>query len=87
MVAPPWWAAGYATEGVAAVVKALFDQGVDAVVANVFTDNDASAKVLTRLGFVYEGDGEEWSAGRGAAAPVWRYRLTREGRDAAARAG
>lgn len=87
MVAPPWWTVGYATEGVAAVLDALFDQGVEAVTATVFTDNDASAKVLTRLGFAYEGDGEEWSAGRGAAAPVWRYRLTRKARDAAAPKG
>jgi RimJ/RimL family protein N-acetyltransferase len=87
MVGPPWRKTGYATEGVAAVVDALFEDGVAAVTANVFIDNDASAKVLTRLGFAYEGDGEEWSAGRGAAAPVWRYRLTRKARDAAAIAG
>lgn len=87
MVAPAWRKTGYATEGVAAVVDALFDQGVPAVTAVVFTDNEASAKVLTRLGFAYEGDDEEWSAGRGATAPVWRYRLTRAARDAAAREG
>lgn len=87
MVGPPWRNTGYATEGVAAVVDALFNDGVEAVTANVFIDNDASAKVLTRLGFAYEGDGEEWSAGRGVAAPVWRYRLTRAARDAAAASG
>jgi RimJ/RimL family protein N-acetyltransferase len=77
MVAPAWRNGGHATSGVAAVVRAQFDAGVDAIIANVFTDNDASARVLTRLGFAYEGEGEEWSAGRGAAAPCWRYRLTR----------
>ena len=61
----------------------LLDGGVAEVTANVFTDNETSARVLTRVGFAYEGDGMEWSAGRGAAAPCWRYRLTRERREAA----
>ncbi|MFT6774743.1 MAG: RimJ/RimL family protein N-acetyltransferase [Paracoccaceae bacterium] len=83
MVAPAWWNTGYATAGVAAALKAQFASGIDAVTANVFTDNDASARVLTRLGFAYEGEGEEYSAGRGGVAPCWRYRLTRARFDAA----
>ena len=76
MVAPAWRNTGCATEGVAAAVDLLFADGAGAVTANVFTDNEASARVLTRVGFAYEGEGMEWSAGRGAAAPVWRYRLS-----------
>ncbi|MGG7566190.1 GNAT family N-acetyltransferase [Rhodovulum sp. DZ06] len=83
MVGPPWRNTGCATEGVAAAVDALFDAGAETVTANVFTDNQTSARVLTRVGFAYEGDGMEWSAGRGAAAPCWRYRLTRAARAAA----
>ena len=83
MVGPPWRNTGCATEGVAAAADALLDGGVAEVTANVFTDNETSARVLTRVGFAYEGDGMEWSAGRGAAAPCWRYRLTRERREAA----
>lgn len=71
---------GCATEGVAAAAEALFAMGAEAVTAHVFTDDSVAAKVLTRLGFVYEGDGMDWSAGRGATAPSWRYRLTRSGR-------
>lgn len=83
MVGPPWRNTGCATEGVGAAVDALFDGGAEAVIANVFSDNESSGRVLTRVGFAYEGDGMEWSAGRGAAAPCWRYRLTRAARAAA----
>jgi RimJ/RimL family protein N-acetyltransferase len=76
-VGPPFWNTGYATEAVGAVVGHLFEAGAEAVTAVVFHDNEISARVLTRLGFAYEGDGETFCAARGAVAPVWRYRLDR----------
>ncbi len=76
-VAPPFWNAGYATEAVAAVCAHLFKAGAKALVAEVFHDDAASARLLSRLGFAYMGDGEAWSGVRGGAAPVWRYRLER----------
>ncbi|MEC9435122.1 MAG: GNAT family N-acetyltransferase [Pseudomonadota bacterium] len=79
VVGPPFWNTGYATEAAMAVCGALFDAGAEAIVAQVYQDNAAaSAHVLTRAGFDYTGDGEAFSAARGAAAPVWRYRLDRE---------
>ncbi|MEO1688435.1 MAG: GNAT family N-acetyltransferase [Pseudomonadota bacterium] len=76
-VGPPFWNAGYATEGVRAVAEALFQAGAEALTAVVFHDNPISAKVLSRLGFAYQGDGEAFCNARGAVAPVWRYRLER----------
>lgn len=76
MVRPASRKTGCATEGVAAAVDALFAMGAAAVTAHVFTDDPVGVKVLMRLGFAYEGEGLDWSAARGAAAPSWRYRLT-----------
>ena len=42
--------------------------------AEVFQDNPASARVLTRAGFSYEGEGEVFSLARGAMVPSFRYR-------------
>ena len=79
VVGPPFWNTGYATKAATAVCAALFDAGAEAVTAQVYQDNAAaSAHVLTRAGFDYVGDGEAWSAARGAVAPLWRYRLDRE---------
>jgi len=51
---------GYASEAVAALVRALRDRGADAVVAGCDPDNAASIRLLERLGFAFEGivDGE-----------------------------
>ena len=78
MVGPPFWSTGYASEAVAAVTDAQFARGAGALTACVFTDDDASARILTRLGFAYVGDGAEHCAARGAFAPVWRYRLEKD---------
>lgn len=76
-VGPPFWNTGYATEAVRAVVEHLFEVGAAAITAVVFHDNATSARVLIRLGFAYEGEGETFCAARGGVAPVWRYRLDR----------
>lgn len=75
VVGPPFWNTRYATEAVAAVVDHLKGQGAAALTACVFTDNPNSAKLLTGLGFSYQGEDMEYCAARGAIAPVWRYRL------------
>jgi aminoglycoside 6'-N-acetyltransferase len=51
---------GYASEAVAALVRALRDHGVHVVVAGCDVDNDRSARLLERLGFAFTGieDGE-----------------------------
>jgi RimJ/RimL family protein N-acetyltransferase len=73
-VAPAFWNAGYASEAVEAVVGEMVRQGWDALTAEVFQDNVASARVLTRAGFAYEGTGETYSVARGATTPTFRYR-------------
>ena len=40
----------------------------------MFQDNVASARVLTRAGFAYVGEGESYSVARGAMTPAFRYR-------------
>lgn len=74
-VAPAFWRTGYASEAVEAVVGAAADMGLAVLQAQVFQDNAASAKVLTRAGFAYVGDGEAHSVARAAMVPTFRYRL------------
>lgn len=74
-VAPAFWRTGYASEAVEALVGAASDIGLGALQAQVFQDNAASAKVLTRAGFAYVGDGEAHSVARAAMVPTFRYRL------------
>ena len=51
---------GYASEAVTALIKALRDRGAHTVVAGCDPDNDASIRLLERLGFAFDGivDGE-----------------------------
>jgi RimJ/RimL family protein N-acetyltransferase len=52
MIFLPFWTLGYATEAVRAVVSHLEQQGVVEQRALVTLGNDASARVLTKAGFV-----------------------------------
>lgn len=53
---PPHQGCGYAVEAVASVVDRLFEEvGVTRVSATLHPDNVASAQVLERTGFLYEG--------------------------------
>ena len=45
-------------------------RGLRALTAEVFQDNPASIRVLTRAGFAYEGEGEIYSLARGAMVPT-----------------
>ena len=47
--------------------------GCEALFAQVFQDNPASARVLTNCGFQYLGDAETFSVARGANVPTWTY--------------
>lgn len=46
---------GYASEAVAALVRALRDRGVATVVAGCDPDNASSIRLLERLGFAFDG--------------------------------
>lgn len=49
---PAWWGRGYATEAVAWMLDHLHhERGIDACWAAVAPANDASVRLLTRLGF------------------------------------
>ena len=73
-VAPAFWGTGYATEAVEAMIGFCAARGDKVLVAQVFQDNVASAKVLTRCGFAYIGEGEGHSVARGGYVPNFRYR-------------
>jgi RimJ/RimL family protein N-acetyltransferase len=82
-VAPAFWNAGYAGEALEAVAAEAARRGIAALTAEVFQDNLASVRVLTRAGFAYEGEGKMHSVARGTTAPSFRYRRALR-RDAAA---
>jgi len=80
---PDHWGKGYAVEACTALVDFLFDDlGVTRVFGMLHPDNRASARVLERLGMLFEGhtrssfwDGDEVS-------DDWIYGMTVEDRDA-----
>jgi [ribosomal protein S5]-alanine N-acetyltransferase len=52
---PPHWGQGYATEAARAIVRFGFEHSAwDRIVAAVARGNDASVRIVERLGFVYE---------------------------------
>jgi RimJ/RimL family protein N-acetyltransferase len=73
-VTPAFWNTGYAGEAVEGVVGYAARTEWRELSAFVFQDNAASARVLTRAGFAYEGEGEVFSLARGAMVPSFRYR-------------
>jgi RimJ/RimL family protein N-acetyltransferase len=75
----PWWGCGYMTEAVAAVIDGVFDEGAAGIDAGVFTDNDASLRVLEKLGFRFDGAAPAHNAARGEDAPYLQGHLERAG--------
>lgn len=71
-VAPAFWNRGYASEAVAALLAAN-PHGDRSVVACVFQDNPASARVLEANGFTCLGEAEAFSLSRAAHVPTWTY--------------
>lgn len=73
-IAPALWNAGYASEALAALVE---ENPLDCktIVAAVFQDNPASAKVITKSGFAYLGEAEGFCVARNALVPTWTYVL------------
>lgn len=73
-IAPAFWNAGYAGEALEAVALEAARRGIAALMAEVFQDNLAAARVLTKAGFAYVGEGSLHSVARGAMAATFRYR-------------
>jgi len=70
-LAMPAWGRGIATEAASAVIADAQSRGIERLVAGHFSDNPASARVLTKLGFAYSDGGAEthmFSMGRMAHA-------------------
>lgn len=71
-VAPSFWGTGLASAALTAMVaanplksKTLF--------AEIFQDNQASARVATHAGFDYIGDAETFCVARDRTVPTWTY--------------
>ncbi|MGR3540848.1 MAG: GNAT family N-acetyltransferase [Hasllibacter sp.] len=77
---------GYATEAVRAACLDFFRRApwADRLVAGVFADNPASARVLDKLGAVRTGERACRSDARMDPHPMWDYRLDRTALEAAA---
>ncbi|HVC63590.1 MAG TPA: bifunctional GNAT family N-acetyltransferase/(deoxy)nucleoside triphosphate pyrophosphohydrolase [Acetobacteraceae bacterium] len=74
-----FWGHGVATEAAGRVVRWGFaNLAIDRVLANVATDNPASAAVLRRIGFRQTGKGAEHSVASGGERPVWRFEAGRD---------
>ena len=74
-----FWGHGVATEAAGRMVRWAFaNLNINAITANVATDNPASAAVLRRIGFRRTGEGAEHSVGRGGERQVWRFEATRD---------
>ena len=74
-----YWGQGYATEAVRAFLAECYRrfETLDEIEADHFTDNPASGRVLTKLGFSRIGTRTGRSAARLEPAPVILYRVSR----------
>ncbi len=54
------WGQGFATEAAGAMCKAAFGRGADAIASGFFDGNAGSEGVLTKLGFQYLGERQQW---------------------------
>lgn len=69
---------GYATEAVGAMMSWIFEhRAPDRVQAHVYVGNDASKRVLEKVGFVYEGLIRANTPKRGVRKDEWLYAITR----------
>lgn len=73
-VAPNLWNSGLASEAVMAMINAN-PHNDRSLVASVFQDNPASAKIVTNMGFVLIGESEVYSVARKAMVDTWDYVL------------
>ncbi|MCP5074038.1 MAG: GNAT family N-acetyltransferase [Rhodobacteraceae bacterium] len=73
-IAPQFWNSGLASEAVDALVLAN-PLGCTSMVASIFQDNPASAKVITNAGFELIGESETFSVARNGMVDTWDYVL------------
>lgn len=76
---PDYRGEGYATEAVSLLCDyALRELGLHRIRADVFAENDASKRLLERLGFVHEGTERECRVSEGEYRGVDRYAVLEE---------
>jgi RimJ/RimL family protein N-acetyltransferase len=64
-IGEPWWNRGYASEAARLVLDdAAACFGAATIVSGHFSDNHASGRVLTKLGFRYTGEEHRWCVAR-----------------------
>jgi RimJ/RimL family protein N-acetyltransferase len=74
-----YWGLGYATEAAARVARLAFDTyHLPFLIASAVTINDASHRVLEKIGFAITGTGEIHSRAQNSHLPVVHRRLARE---------
>jgi ribosomal-protein-alanine N-acetyltransferase len=73
----PYWGQGFATEACRCVIKALFEDGIAEVWAELDTRNEASQRLLERLGFRRGALRRNADVFKGADSDEWTYSLTR----------
>lgn len=71
-IAPQFWNSGLASEALTALVAAN-PRGDTSMVASIFQDNPASARVVTQAGFRLIGESETFSVARNALVQTWDY--------------
>ena len=71
---PDYWRKGYTSEAVTAVLRYGFNElGLTRIGAVVFTENDASNQLLTKLGFEREGVLRDYMVQNGIAYDTYVY--------------
>jgi len=77
-IGKPYWGRGYATEAARAVMTLGFAKfGVRRFVCKHLTGNDASARVIRKLGFRYTGAATGWCEARQCELPAETYERRR----------
>ncbi|MFA5955052.1 GNAT family N-acetyltransferase [Hyphomicrobium sp.] len=77
-IGKPYWGQGYATEAARAVMTHGFSKlGVRRFVCKHLTGNEASARVIQKLGFRYTGTSTGWCEARQCDLPALTYERRR----------
>lgn len=70
----PWWGHGYTSEAAAALMDwAQMELELSRFASGHFSDNPASGRILTKLGFSLAGETELFGVARGRKEPCMRY--------------
>jgi RimJ/RimL family protein N-acetyltransferase len=74
----PYWGQGYATEAASAMIAYAFGEGgLRYLTSGHFKDNQASARIIKKLGFVHKGEIRRECVAREEEARCLTYRLER----------